>query len=517
MLISSIVVQWSDDKAHVPDKTELDDEHQDEATSSHSNNDIRSLQTNNQSTITPSYQLQVDADQDDRAIEIKLWKFGSPHMLGFHLAWFGFFVSFCLWFAIAPLLNEIKKTLHLTKQQVWNSNIVAVTGTVLVRFLIGPLVDKYGPRICMSVILVAAAFPTALTGLIHSGPGLVILRFFIGISGSAFVACQYWCSRMFAKQVVGTANAISAGWGVAGGGVTQLIVGSLLFPLFKYFYRHRSGDDRATMAWRTVCIVPAFIAMLTACFIYKHGVDSPQGNFWLLKKKGSMSNPSATKSLISGILNFNTWLLFLQYGCCFGVELTMYNATALYFHDKYGKSTETAAAIASIFGWFNIFSRGLGGYISDVAMSKYGMRGRLVVLTALLILEGALVMVFANMHALGASIAVMSMFAILVQACNGAVFGIVPYIDPANTGSQSGLVGAGGNAGAIWFGLLFKYCSYQTAFTFMGAMALGSSLLSLFVFIPGHAGLVYGRDDPSEQRFRISIIEPTKVDGRDEC
>ena len=63
--------------------------------------------------------------------------------------------------------------------------------------------------------------------------------------------CQYWASRIFAKQVVVTANTLVAGWGNMGGGVAQLVVGSVLFPLFKLIYQ---GD--ASQAWRTVCIVP---------------------------------------------------------------------------------------------------------------------------------------------------------------------------------------------------------------------------------------------------------------------
>jgi NNP family nitrate/nitrite transporter-like MFS transporter len=42
-----------------------------------------------------------------------------------------------------------------------------------------------------------------------------------------------------------------------------------------------------------------------------------------------MANVSATITFCSGALNLNTWLLFVQYVCCFGIELTMNNAAAM--------------------------------------------------------------------------------------------------------------------------------------------------------------------------------------------
>ena len=75
--------------------------------------------------------MNVDADQDDRATEIKLCSFARPHMRAFHCSWLGFFIAFFIWFAIAPLLSEIKKTLGLSKEEVWTSSIVGVGGTIL--------------------------------------------------------------------------------------------------------------------------------------------------------------------------------------------------------------------------------------------------------------------------------------------------------------------------------------------------------------------------------------------------
>ena len=173
-------------------------------------------------------------------------------MRAFHCSWWGFFIAFFIWFAIAPLLSEIRTTLGLTKQEIWTSNIVGVGGTIFMRFLLGPACDKYGARVLFAVVLCVASIPTSMVGLVNSATGLAVIRLFIGIAGGTFVMCQFWTSRMFTRDVVGTANALVGGWGNLGGGVTQIVMGTVLFPLFKTIW---GGDS--TMAWRTVTLVPA--------------------------------------------------------------------------------------------------------------------------------------------------------------------------------------------------------------------------------------------------------------------
>lgn len=446
------------------------------------------------------YQIDVDPDQGDKATQIKLCSFARPHMRAFHLSWWGFFIAFFIWFAIAPLLSEIQADLGLTKQEVWTSSIVGVGGTIFMRFILGPACDKWGARIPMAVVLCAASIPTACTGLVNSAGGLAILRLFIGAAGGTFVMCQYWSSMMFCKEVVGTANALCGGWGNLGGGVTQLVMGSALFPLFKIFF-----DGDSTKAWRTVSIVPAIVGFGTGVMIYFISEDAPKGNYGELKKNGVMAEVSASASFRQGAFNINTWLLFIQYACCFGVELTMNNAAALYFKQKFELSTESAAAIASIFGFMNLFARGLGGYISDMANKRMGMRGRLWAQTICLLAEGVLVLVFAQTNSLGGAITVMVFFSLFVQAAEGTSYGIVPYIDPTATGSISGIVGAGGNTGAVCFGLGFRNLEYKTAFMLMGFTILGSSALSLVIFIKGHSGLICGEDAPKGEATTLAV------------
>jgi len=435
-----------------------------------------------------TYSCKVDPNQDDRATEIKIFSFARPHMRAFHCSWWSFHVAFFIWFAVAPLLVDIRKTFGVSKTDIWTTSICSVAGTIFMRFINGPVCDKYGARIPMGAILIFASIPCACTGLARNILALALIRFCIGLGGSTFVMCQYWTTRMFTKEVAGTANAMVGGWGNLGGGVTQLVMGSVLFPLFK------TGMDTET-AWRTVSIVPAVVGVVTGITILMISDDAPKGNYNEMKKNGIMPAVSASASFRQGALDFNTWILFVQYACCFGVELTMNNAAATYFQDQFGQTTESAAAIASIFGWMNLFARGIGGYVSDKVNAKMGMRGRLYWQSVLLLLEGIMVFLFAITKNLGLAIFIMVLFSTFVQAAEGSTYGIVPYVNPPATGSIAGIVGAGGNVGAVCFGLGFRQMKeIKYAFFIMGGVILFSSILSVAINIKGHAGMFHGQD-----------------------
>lgn len=168
------------------------------------------------------YDVKVAPDQQDRATEIRLLSIRRPHMRAFHFAWFGFFMAFVSWFAFAPLMPEIKVDLGMSKSEVYNANISSVSSTVLSRFVVGPLCDTFGARKISSALLFMGCIPTFFSGLVQTAVDVAIIRFFIGVMGATFVCTQYWSSQIFAKEIVGTANATTAGWGNLGGGVTQV-------------------------------------------------------------------------------------------------------------------------------------------------------------------------------------------------------------------------------------------------------------------------------------------------------
>lgn len=118
------------------------------------------------------------------------------------------------------LSHSIKADMHLSQNQIANSNIIALTATLLIRAIAGPMCDAIGPRLTFASLLFIGSIPTALAGTAHNAMGLYFIRFFVGILGGTFVPCQVWSTGFFDKNVVGTSNALVGGWGNSGGGIT---------------------------------------------------------------------------------------------------------------------------------------------------------------------------------------------------------------------------------------------------------------------------------------------------------
>lgn len=366
------------------------------------------------------YHCAIDRLQGDRSIEIPILTFRRPHMRAFHFAWISFFTAFFTWFAIAPLLKEIKSTLDLDHDQIWLSNVMNSAAAIICRLFVGPLCDAYGARWVMASVLIISAIPVMATGLVQTAKELYILRFFTGIAGASFVVSQYWTSSMFTKEISGTANSLVAGWGNLGGAFAHLIMGSALFPLFKLFYKGTDPTEfekveAAEKAWRIVCVVPALLSLIMAVIVLKYSDDLPKGNVSRMRRLGQRPSVQVVQVAKEAALNRNTWLLAIHYGCSFGVEVTMTAGAALFFSETFDLSTESAAAIASIFGWLNLFARGLGGFISDILNVKLGMRGRLLFQTGTLIFQGVFLLAFSYTKTLGGAIGIMIVFSLFVQ------------------------------------------------------------------------------------------------------
>jgi NNP family nitrate/nitrite transporter-like MFS transporter len=157
---------------------------------------------------------------------LRIFSFRGIQMRTFHITWITFFFCFFGWFGVAPLMPLVRDQLHLTKNEIGNIIIASVSATILARLFVGKMCDTLGPRISYTILLIAGSIPVMCIGLSNSYETFLLFRFLIGIVGASFVITQFHTSMMFAPEVVGTANAVTGGWGNLGGGVTNLVKAS---------------------------------------------------------------------------------------------------------------------------------------------------------------------------------------------------------------------------------------------------------------------------------------------------
>ena len=402
--------------------------------------------------------------------KIRLFSLDTLQMRTFHITWLMFFVCFFGWFGLAPLMPAIRADLGLTKAQVGNTIIAAVSSTIIARLLIGRICDVLGPRKTAVWLLLVGSIPVMLAGLATNYTAFLLFRLAIGIIGGSFVITQFHTSVMFAAKIKGTANAITAGWGNLGGGVTNMVMPLIFSAIIGFGYTPH-------MAWRYAMVVPGALMWVAAFLYYRYTKDTPAGNY------SETGRPAVTdRTTASGrgtdwslLADWRIAALTLAYAMCFGMEITFDNVACLHFVDHFHLTQHRAGFWAGLFGFMNVFARALGGILSDKAGSRWGMRGKGGLLAGALLLEGLGLIAFAHAPNFPVAIALMLSFALFLKMANGAVYGIVPFINEKNMGFVSGVVGAGGNLGGMLFGFLFKSASitYADAFTYIGLAVVG--------------------------------------------
>ena len=420
----------------------------------------------------------------------------------FLLSWWSFFVAFWSWYAFPPLLTvTIKKDLNLTQNQIANSNIVALAATLIVRLTAGAACDRFGPRWTFAAILLgeqfplclyskehglrkclplkslcahyvqlvllhlritltldiaAGAIPTALAGTVQSAGGLIVLRLFIGILGGSFVPCQVWTTGFFDKNVVGTANALAAGLGNAGSGVTYF----LMPAIFDSLVHHQHLTPHT--AWRVTFVVPFILIAVTAILLIITCPDAPTGR-WSSRayhmqrqtehrdvyvstfgtqnvitgprkqgrksSKGRSSDGSVELNSISSrgrhhetvideqdflnaaswelvekptyhgyfkaLVSFPTLTLIVAYFCTFGTELAINSFLGAYYLKNFPSMGQTGSGRwAAMYGLLNAVFRPMGGIMSDLLYrSSSSLWGKKFLMHSLAIVMGVLMIV----------------------------------------------------------------------------------------------------------------------------
>lgn len=416
-------------------------------------------------------------DVNNKATRISLFSLSTTQMRAFHTTWFSFFLCFFAWFGIAPLMAIVRDELGLTKTQIGNTIIASVAITIIARLVIGWLCDRIGPRLTYTWLLILGSLPVMGIGFAHDYTTFMLFRLAIGAIGASFVITQYHTSVMFAPNCVGTANATSAGWGNLGGGVTQMVM-----PLVFAGFVGLGYSDY--WSWRLSMVAAGAVCMIAGVVYYFYTTDLPDGNFKELRTKGELRKSSSVKgTFMMAAKDKRVWALFVIYGACFGIELTINNMAALYYMDYFDLGLTTAGLVAGLFGLMNIFARTMGGVIGDRFALNGGLKGRVRWLFIALAVEGVALIIFSRMTLLPFAIASMIVFSLFVQMSEGATFSVVPFINKKALGSVAGIVGAGGNMGAVAAGFLLRAESitWPQALLIMGGLVLLCSGLTYAV------------------------------------
>jgi NNP family nitrate/nitrite transporter-like MFS transporter len=414
----------------------------------------------------------------NKATRIELFQLRTPQMRAFHLSWLAFFVCFFAWFAVAPLMPLIKGEFHLSKDQLANISIAAVAVTVFGRLIVGPLCDRFGPRRTYTWLLVLGAIPVFGIAFAHSYASFLFFRLAIGIAGAGFVITQYHTSVMFAPNVVGTANAAAAGWGNAGGGVAQSVMPWVLAAVVALGVQQGLG-------WHAAMFVPGALMLIVAALYWRYGQDCPYGDYRELRAMGVLTESgkaSGWQVFANAASNYRVWMLFVTYAGCFGIELFVHGVAASYYVDRFGLDLSHAGLAAGSFGLLALFARALGGIASDRLSRRHGLAARSWLLGALMLGEGLGLLWFSGTQTVGAAVAAMITFGMFTHMACGATYALVPFVDRKSLGGVAGIVGAGGNVGAVAAGFLLKGTgSVQHTFALLGGFVIAGSLCALAV------------------------------------
>ncbi|KAI9823593.1 MAG: hypothetical protein M1832_002374 [Thelocarpon impressellum] len=464
----------------------------------------------------------------------------------FFLSWFGFLIAFWSWYAFPPLLTvTIKKDLNLSQADVANSNILSLTSTLIVRLIAGPACDRFGPRLTFVALLLAGAVPTALAGAVTNANGLLALRFFVGILGGTFIPCEVWTTAFFDKEIVGTANALTAGFGNAGGGITYFVMPAIFDSLV------RRQNLTAHVAWRVTFIVPFILITSTALLMLLVAPDTPSGKWSersrpverslqargeVVHEPGSIRlNPEAEKAegvtigeghgkvetppgdlesvgiakdevvqsptgkeYLRVALSPPTVALSVAYFCSFGAELAINSILGAYYLTNFKTLGQTGSGNwAAMFGLLNVFFRPAGGIISDIIFRRTrSLWGKKMWIHGVAVAAGVFLIAIGlvDSHKQSTMFGLVAGMAFFMEAGNGANFSLVPHVHPHANGIVSGICGAAGNLGGIVFAIIFRYngTQYARVMWITGAMTIALNLAVAWIR-PVPRGQIGGR------------------------
>ena len=446
----------------------------------------------------------------------EMWQFKGRYKI-LHMTWFAFFLSFVVWFNLAPLATTVKADFGLEVSQIRTIAICNVALTVPARIIIGMLLDKFGPRRTYSVLLMYAAIPCIMFAAAQNFSQLVISRLLLSIVGAGFVIGIRMVAEWFPPKEIGLAEGIYGGWGNFGSAFSAFTLAAVGAWLSFGAVNPTTGE--ALINWRACIAGTGIIAAIYGVIYFFNVQDTPPGkvyrrprsarglevttkrDFWFLMvmnvpltgilmllawrlmkvKFYSVSTMYIVWAVLAGLYLFqayNCWsvnkellsgakrypaedrynfsqvaILELTYIVNFGSELAVVSMLPAFFEGTFELSKAQAGMIAASYAFMNLAARPGGGLISDKLGSRKVTMG---VLTGCMGIGYLILSTVNSSWFLPAAVVLTMACSFFVQAGEGSTFAIVPLVKRRVTGQIAGNVGAYGNVGAVAYLTIFS-------------------------------------------------------------
>ncbi|WP_299916493.1 MFS transporter [uncultured Roseobacter sp.] len=461
-----------------------------------------------------------------------VFRFKNREIRALHLTWIAFFITFYVWFNMAPLASSILKSADwLTKDDLRLFAIANVALTIPARIVVGMALDKWGPRRVFSVLMVSMAVPTLAFALGDTREQLFFARLIMSSVGASFVVGIHMTALWFRPRDIGFAEGFYAGWGNFGSAAAALTIPTVALSVY-------GGDD----GWRYAIATSGVIMAAYGVFYWFAITDGPTRDthkkprkaaalevstyrdlglliaftvpligilsilVWRVQNTGYIDTMTATfcYAAVAVVVVYQVWqvlrvnlpilrkgvpeddrypfssvaALNTTYFANFGAELAVVSMLPLFFQETWGLTPVTAGIIASSFAFVNLFARPMGGLVSD----RMGNR-RFVMLSYMI----GIAIGFALMGLLDSSwplivaIAITIGCSFFVQGAEGATFGIIPSIKRRVTGQIAGMAGAYGNVGAVFYLFIFMYVTPSQFFFIIATGAFISWVVCYFL------------------------------------
>ncbi|SDZ43050.1 MFS transporter, NNP family, nitrate/nitrite transporter [Evansella caseinilytica] len=453
----------------------------------------------------------------------ELFALHNRHIQILHLTWIAFFVSFYAWFNMAPLANTMVETVEwLTLDHISTLLILNVALTIPARMVIGMLLDKFGPRIVFSLLLVTMSAPIFLFAFGTTWAQLAVSRLLISGIGASFVVGIRLVAEWYPPEKVGFAEGFYAGFGnfgsafaamtlpfiattlfppeigwryaVAFSGVLCVAYGAIFFftasdtPPGKVYEKPKKIAALEVSSWRDMILliiwtVPLFAALgIVAWKIYMLGFINRSAayliavliilNFFYQAFQTLRVNIPRLKAGVTEADKYrfqNVAALNTTYFANFGAELAIVSMLPLFFLTTFHLSATQAGLIASSFAFVNLLARPLGGWFSDRMKSRKAV---MLIYIAGIVIGLILMGLITSAWPIPLAIAATIFTSFFIQGAEGATFAIIPLIKKRLTGQISGMAGAYGNVGAVIYLTLYTFVTPNQFFFILASGAL---------------------------------------------